>query len=287
MQITSENIKNWLHCAAISPANTLKLTDNRAFGEPLIGYGNGADGLFEFFKRDIGEFYLLPTEWLAKKYKRHFKPENITVISWAFPQTDEARSGNRIAKKFPCRLWSLNRTYGESFNRETAAGLEAFLSSNGVPAIAPMAHPDFKWETSEKYGFASMWSERHTAYACGLGTFGLCDGLISPLGKAVRYGSVIAAIKFPVTERPYKTYNEWCLGAEKCGACIARCPAGAITKDGHDKQKCAEYQQKIVKPHCEGYGFEGIYGCGLCQTGVPCEHCVPEHKNETSGNGDI
>ena len=43
---------------------------------------------------------------------------------------------------------------------------------------------------SEKYGMASCWSERHAAFVSGLGTFGLCDGLITPVGKAMRCGSV-------------------------------------------------------------------------------------------------
>jgi hypothetical protein len=51
---------------------------------------------------------------------------------------------------------------------------------------------------------------------------------------------------------------------------------GALSEKGHDKVKCrahtlvraAEYVQKH-------YHFEG-YGCGLCQTGVPCEFEVPD-----------
>jgi len=49
-----------------------------------------------------------------------------------------------------------------------------------------MLSPPFKRETSEKYGYASSWSERHIAYVAGLGTFGFCDDLITPVGKAMR-----------------------------------------------------------------------------------------------------
>lgn len=277
MSMTRESIETWMQQRAASEANNLTISDEKAFGQPIVGFGNGSDELFDFYKKDIGEFYLLPQEWLAKKYGRCFEPSHLTVISWAFPQTEKAIEGNRLSDKYPCKLWSMNRTFGEVFNRETAKALEDWLDSQSVAAVAPMAHPDFKWADSEKYGLASLWSERHTAYICGLGTFGLCDGLISKIGKAVRYGSVIADIVLPTDIRPYTKYNEWCLGAEKCGACIKRCPGNAITPDGHDKNLCREYQTTHVLPYCKNYGFDGIYGCGLCQTGVPCEHCVPGH----------
>ena len=51
--------------------------------------------------------------------------------------------------------------------------------------------------TSDRFGFASTWSERHAAYASGLGTFGLSDGLITPRGQAMRCGSVVARIAVP------------------------------------------------------------------------------------------
>jgi len=38
-------------------------------------------------------------------------------------------------------------------------------------------------------GPASSWSERHAAYAAGLGTFSLNDALITPKGIAHRLGS--------------------------------------------------------------------------------------------------
>jgi hypothetical protein len=48
----------------------------------------------------------------------------------------------------------------------------------------------------------------------------------------------------------------------------------AISKTGHDKRKCERHldRTKVYVP--EHYGFEG-YGCGLCQTGVPCESRIP------------
>ena len=132
-------------------------------------------------------------------------------------------------------------------------------------------------QTSPRWGLASTWSERHSAHAAGLGTFGLCDGLITPVGKAVRVGSVVARLKLPPTPRPYDNHRAWCLffAKGKCMACAARCPVGAISEKGKDKKICRPHlkpaSEEYVKQH---FGFDG-YGCGLCQTKVPCESGIP------------
>lgn len=52
---------------------------------------------------------------------------------------------------------------------------------------------------------------------------------------------------------------------------ITRCPVGAISRAGHDKERCGGY---VYGPQIEElakrYGV-AITGCGLCQTKVPCE----------------
>ena len=60
----------------------------------------------------------------------------------------------------------------------------------------------------------------------------------------------------------------------ECNACVARCPAGAITENGHDKAKCLEYIDPKLQYLLKKYDV-GIVGCGLCQTKVPCESCNP------------
>lgn len=151
------------------------------------------------------------------------------------------------------------------------------LEEKGIPVVAPQLSPLWERKKSDQYIFASTWSERHAAYASGLGTFGLCDGLITPYGKAMRTGSVVAAVRIPPTPRPYTHYRAYCLYFNKgvCKKCIPRCPAGALSQAGHDKIKCFNYIREITAPYVKShYGFEG-YGCGLCQTGVPCESKIP------------
>lgn len=170
----------------------------------------------------------------------------------------------------------MNLIFGEAFQRNMAAQLVNWFDEAGIPAVSPMATKDYKSVDSEKYVFACPWSERHAAFISGLGTFGLSDALISPLGQSVRYGSVIIALPLEPTKRPYQRYDEYCLKDRGCTACVQRCPAGAITpKGGHDKKKCKAYQASFAERLQKEYGIDGGMGCGLCQTCVPCERRIP------------
>ena len=79
---------------------------------------------------------------------------------------------------------------GEQFNVALREHLVATLTGAGIAAVAPTRLR--QWSMAP---VTSNWSERHIAYAAGLGTFGLCDGLITPLGKAMRCGSVVARLR--------------------------------------------------------------------------------------------
>jgi epoxyqueuosine reductase QueG len=190
---------------------------------------------------------------------------------------DRTKSDSRRETAFPSERWARARIYGEEFNRKISLHVVETLQAAGYAAVAPMLSSFFEIKQSKDYGFASTWSERHAAYASGLGTFGLCDGLITPKGKAMRCGSVIAHIDIPPTSRPYHDHRAYCLFFTKgvCGKCIQRCPAGAITEAGHDKVTCEHYLLPTTADYVRShFGFDG-YGCGLCQTGVPCESKIP------------
>ena len=205
------------------------------------------------------------------------KPEELTVISWILPQTKATKADNRKESFYPSERWARARIFGEKVNEKLRKHVVATLESKGYPAVAPSLTPQFSVRISPKYGFASTWSERHAAYASGLGTFGLCDGLITPVGKAMRTGSVVARIQVPPTPRPYKDHHEYCLFFTEgtCKECISRCPVGAITEKGKDKSACYRHLFQTTKDYVTPkYGFDG-YGCGLCQTGVPCESKIP------------
>lgn len=261
------------------PANTLENeTGEKAFENPLVGFASGADPLFEQYKDYVGPFFVTPWELFAATFRdMSIKGEELTVISYILPQTRPTKKDNRQEDVYPSERWARARIFGEKVNNALREHLVQAFADQGIRAIAPVLSSLFSTRVSPEYGFSSTWSERHAAYAAGLGTFGLCDGLITPAGKAMRTGSVVAQISLEPTPRPYSDHQAYCLYYSKgtCKKCISRCPVGAISESGKDKSVCAGHiipgTSRFVR---ENYGFDG-YGCGLCQTGVPCESRIP------------
>ncbi len=271
-----------------SPENTLKNTENdKAWADPLIGFSMGDDPLFQKYKEVVGLFHWTPEEIFRLTYPElNSTPDQLTVISWVLPQTGDTKSDNRKETLYPSERWARARIFGEEVNVKLRNHVLTVLKEAGIGAVAPMISPLWERKKSERYIFSSTWSERHAAHASGLGTFGLCDGLITSKGKAMRCGSVVAHIQIPPTSRPYQDHHAYCLYYARgiCKKCVERCPAGAITEAGHDKNKCYNYMHPGVDEYVEShFGFKG-YGCGLCQTGVPCESRNPVSKLKSEEN---
>jgi epoxyqueuosine reductase QueG len=243
------------------------------------------DPLFFEYKNIIGSFHLTPREIISAALKERGRSllfteiEQISVISWILPAAEDTRKSNRQENQFPSKLWAYTRDFGEACNDALRKHVVGFLKELGYVTVAPMLSPSFQWVRDEKVGLASTWSERHTAYACGLGTFSLNDGFITPKGMAMRAGSVVTLLKLTPSEKKYRHHKENCLQFrnDKCGKCIQRCPAGAINEKGHDKKKCEEYiMSEALKSKRAGYGLKNPpAACGLCQTNVPCEFEIP------------
>lgn len=259
-----------------------KLDGTPIYDEPVVGFASGSDPLFEDYKKIIGDFHMTPQEFLQKVAAEQGKSMEVqadqcTVICWCLPIVDETRGTMRKETDKASEKWVHTRIYGEQFNNKIREGVSRFLADKGVFAYSPLVTKHFKMLTDVPGGYSSNWSERHALFAAGLGTFGLSEGLITPKGKAMRCGTTIALAKMPATSRPYQKHNEYCLFFRngKCTECAKRCPAKAISEKGHDKLKCKsftlDYMSKYTREH---YKMEG-YGCGLCQTSVPCESCIP------------
>jgi epoxyqueuosine reductase QueG len=250
--------------------------NERIWDAPLLGAARGDDPIFETFRETVDERHWLPAQAFAEAgYSA--EPGELSVVSWILPHNPVTRRDEAKQKNMPSERWARSRIFGETANVKLRTRLVEFLRDAGRDAAAPMNLESWKQLPSERYVYVSNWSERHTAHACGLGTFGLCDGLITPLGKSVRIGSVIVRGRITPTSRPYTRYDEYCpfKTRKACGACIRRCPAGALSERGHDKRLCSAYLSEKTRPYVrENYHFEG-YGCGLCQIKVPCAAGIP------------
>jgi epoxyqueuosine reductase QueG len=250
------------------PGNRLPGSDSPYLDEPLVGFASATDQLFFDYRRIIGPFHLLPEELLSGA---------LSVVSWILPVGRFIRESNRLQTDLPSREWALTRTHGEMVNGDLRRHLVVWLEAQGHRAVAPQYSPLWQEFPDTPVGIASRWSERHAAYAAGLGTFSLSDGFISPRGIAHRCGSIISDLALEPTGRSAPDHLHNCLYYRNggCGACIGRCPVGAISRSGHDKQRCRELVYGTAPEKLSAlYGVPQT-GCGLCQTRVPCEAMVP------------
>lgn len=237
----------------------------RIYSDPVLGFAQADDSLFrELRGPQVGlPDHRLPEDWLVGAR---------TVVSYFLPFSEEVRVSNRLPG-LPSEEWCRARIGGEEFNVTVRKFLVSFLQSLGGRAVAPPLAPGYLVDYTPG-AMRSNWSERHVAYVAGLGTFGLSASLITSRGAAGRLGSVVTDLELEPTPRsdgPYHAHCPW-FSRGDCGACLSRCPSGAITEMGKDKDVCWRYIRQVIEPR-----FRPGSGCGKCQTAVPCEDGIPGH----------
>ncbi|GAB1487305.1 epoxyqueuosine reductase [Aminivibrio sp.] len=236
------------------------------FSPPLLGVAGAADPAFSGLKKEgvVGDHLLLPEEWLPGA--RSVTLPSFTARCMDLPSCHRKTGPRRIEGQ-------------ECINR-LMAFLVSRLEEGGERALSPSLDCRFASCTGENrvfldeegrplpVSFTSNWSERHAAYVCGLGSFGLSKGFITERGIAGRFGSVITtAFLEPDNTIPSSVYERCSL----CGACVRNCPVGAISiEGGKDHIRCAEYLDIMKKK------YSPRYGCGKCQVNVPCEWGIPD-----------
>ena len=232
------------------------------FEAPLLGCAVAGDPIFLQFQNDpaiIGPMFQRPEQWL---------PGARSVISIFLPFTKEIRDSNVEPLEEPSDAWLHGRKEGQEFMMEVCQQVAGWLREEGYEAVIPAGHPDFRTKRDPdrlalgQPMFTSNWSERHVAFAAGLGTFSLTKHLITEKGVCGRFGSVITTAPLESTPRPYTTPYEYCTF---CGACVRRCPVNAIdVTTGKDMVACATFTDK----HKVTYAPR--HGCGKCQLKLPC-----------------
>lgn len=244
----------------------------KIFETPILGFAAAEDKYFRTLKEPsaIGEHFLLPNEWL---------PESKTVISFFLPFTEAVKKGNKKDMYWPSEEWLHGRIEGQAFLNKFLMHLKSILIDFGYSSIAPSlderfwSKSGFKSEDNEvdykrTLSFTSNWSERHIAFVCGIGTFGLSKGIITQKGMAGRLGSIITELDLEPDKRDYENIYEYC---SMCGKCVKNCPANAISLIyGKNHDACSDFLDKTAEK------YKPRYGCGKCQINVPCESNIPK-----------
>ena len=246
-----------------------ELVGMRIFDEPLLAVASADDPFWKTLQvpESVGPQFKLPQDWLEGAH---------SVISFFLPFTEQVIAANEQEPVEVPPEWLHARVEGQAALDALARYLKSILVDAGYPSIIPSADERFKMnrtpEEVERDGviwpiFTSNWSERHVAYVCGLGTFGLSKGLITKRGMAGRFGSIVTTLPLTPDTRPYSRYDEYCT---YCGLCVPRCPVNAIDlQTGKSKTTCWVVQEESrVK-------YAPRYGCGKCYVDVPCASNIP------------
>ena len=263
----------------------------KVFSSPILGVAKGDDPIFLKFKEVVGPEHYTPYEMWHLNIEMKVPANQLRVLSIVFPFTqhirEEALKPIKLKRLLiPSEYYSIARNYANAFISATMEKAIEFIRKEGFEGVAGVLSDHFTVFTKKK--LYSNWSERHIAFAAGLGTFSLHEGLITEVGCNVRLGSVITNLPLESTLRkdddPYSNCLFYTNG--NCKQCIERCPANAITESGHDKVLCNNYRLRIsskmvprlqtyLKPHYRNINNEWReesypVGCAFCQFGVCC-----------------
>lgn len=239
----------------------------KIFEAPIFAFGSADDEYFTLLKEPsvIGEHFLLPKEWL---------PQSETVISFFLPFSEEIKKGNKRDMSQPSEGWLHGRIEGQVLLNKLCMFLNSVLINEGYKSLVPALDERFWSNTNHsnhEAKFTSNWSERHAAFICGLGTFGLSKGIITEKGMAGRFGSIITELYLSPDKREYGNIYEYC---SMCGKCARNCPVSAISiENGKNHAICSEFLDQTAER------YKPRYGCGKCQVDVPCESKIPKQYN--------
>ncbi len=247
----------------------------RIFEPPIFAFGSADDEYFTLLKQPsvVGKDFLLPKEWLR---------QSKTVISVFLPFSKAVKKGNRKDTFWPTEEWLHGRIEGQTLLNELCTHLQSELKNAGYHSLVPTlderfwSHKDYP---QQELSYKSNWSERHIAFICGHGTFGLSKGLITKNGMAGRFGSILTDLYLSPDNRQYEGIYEYC---SMCGKCVKSCPVNAISiENGKNHSICSEFLDTTAER------YKPRYGCGKCQVGVPCESRIPKQHINKSKNGTM
>ena len=221
---------------------------------PLVGYADAKDPYIQDLPKIVTEVHKLPQDFMENPS---------VVISYFIPFTKELAKtnvgveGNAASEEW-ARAYGITNTMMARLNEYLAEEIRKLGGRAAVPEGVGMLEDIVK----------SNWSQRHLAYAAGLGTFGINNMLITEKGCCGRYNSIVADI--PV-EPGHRKEQENCMYKSRglCKKCVKNCFSGALTVDGFDRHKCYETCKKN----------EAVFGvdvCGKCDTDIPCAFTAPK-----------
>lgn len=221
------------------------------FRQPLVGFSAADDPSYEQLKEIVGPWHLRPQDIL---------PQAKTIVSFFIPFSEQVILSNRGQDR-PSRTWAESYVEANKLINHISEEIISFLQNQGIGAVTIKATHTYAESTLQ-----ASWSHRSAAYIAGLGKFGVNRMLITPVGCAGRYGSVIIEQEIAPDTRPVK---EYCIYYQdgSCLDCIAVCPVNALGVDSFEKFTC---HARLLENAQEFTDIGTCDVCGKCVVVGPC-----------------
>lgn len=236
------------------------------WGTPLVGFADAAHPYILSLKEIISPSHSMPKDVLD---------DASIIIAYYVPFTRELAKTNEQAGRLASPEWALAYEQTNAMFGVLNAHIINWLKTMGYKAAVSKEASTFDQEK-----LISNWSQRHFAYAAGLGTFGINNMLITKSGCCGRFSTIVTNLDV-AADAPLP--EELCLYKNNgsCGVCIKNCPAGALNVTGYDRKKCYSLVKENAKIHTgfgssyvdetgESANSEGSEVCGKCVTASPC-----------------
>lgn len=244
--------------------------------EPLVYFGDARRPELVKLRELIHPEHDLPWEVL---------PEAKTIVAYFLPFRKEIGDTNKSGRLSSAE-WAKAYEKTNATILEINLALIKYLQEQGImAAISPESG------SYDDKLLLSKWSQRHLAYYCGMGTFGINNMLITEAGCCGRVSTVVTALDVewdPMPEMEYCLYKR----NGSCGKCVKHCPAVALTaEDGkyaYDRNKCnglCDENAAVHVGYCEKPSYQledtskalvGSNTCGKCVVGMPCTYRIPK-----------
>lgn len=212
------------------------------FGEPLIGYADARNPLFDMYV----------SKTICDHPKRIYRPGNTVVIHFV-PYAPEIAEGNRGGSQPSCE-WQAAFRDSMWLSMRLNAVIRETLDEEG--RLSSCANIPTDWDETR---CREEWSHKLAAYAAGMGQFGPAGSFRTKNGFAGRFGSIITDGQYAEAFEPLdadeleevfaRLQQQYCYKEAEGVVCgkemIRACPAGAISDYGIDRVCCQAYCKTI------------------------------------------
>lgn len=234
--------------------------------EPLLASAR-VDDRFLRLREMAAPDHLMPWELL---------PGAQSLIVFFLPFRLELLKENRLGQE-PARSWGKAYVQTNELIAKISKEMSDFLEKDGyASAVTPPTH------NFDPIRLMSRWSHKHLGYLAGLGRFGQNSQLITPSGCAGRLGSLVT--EADLGDHPVELGEQACLhkAGKRCLKCLERCPVGALSLDGIDRNRCWGRLKTNREKALSLAGLpENTHVCGKCVVMLPCSLHNPVTKAST------